>query len=90
MVQLPRNYAVALRVRAGYRERDTRESKMGTYSVPGHVDGGDYHYIYDGWIERSDGGSCGIDGLASSCRYSVRRLTRLIFWEMPPWPERRN
>ena len=51
MVQLPRNYVVALRVRAGYRERDTRESKMGTYSVPGHVDGGDYHYIYDGWIE---------------------------------------
>lgn len=45
MVQLPRNYVVALRVRAGYEERDTRESKMGTYSVPGHVDGGDHHYI---------------------------------------------
>ena len=46
MVQLPRNYVAVLRVRAECREKDARESKMGTYSVPGYVDSGDYHYIY--------------------------------------------
>lgn len=56
-------------VRAGYREGNQGEQE-GTYSVPGHVDGGDYHCIYiDGvdWVGENDG-SCGIDGLASSCR----------------------
>ena len=31
-------------VRAGYREGHQGEQE-GTYSVPGHVDGGDHHYI---------------------------------------------
>ena len=37
---------------------------MGTYSVPGHVDGGDYHYICDGWIEVREviGGVAGLMG----------------------------
>ena len=32
-------------VRVGYGERDARESKRVTYSVPGQVDGGYYHFI---------------------------------------------
>lgn len=31
-------------VRAGYRKGHQGEQE-GTYSVPGHVDGGDHHYI---------------------------------------------
>ena len=56
-------------VRAGYGDRGTRESNRRTYSVPGYVDGGYYHYICRWWIGVGEVmGSCGIDGLASSCR----------------------